>query len=56
MQVTVDIASTDGKLQLRADAVQVLDAGFLRAFDNFDPGKKGRHHLQHNKLSLFSSS
>lgn len=41
-RVTVDIASTDGKLQLRADAVQVLDAGFLRAFDNFDPGKKDK--------------
>ena len=40
-QVSVDIFSTDGKLQLRADAVQVIYAGFLRAFENFDTGNTG---------------
>ena len=42
MQVTVDIASTDGSLQLKADATQVLFPGFLRAFENFDTGATGR--------------
>ena len=41
MQVTVDIASTDGSLQLKADATQVLFPGFLKAFENFDAGATG---------------
>lgn len=41
VQVIVDIASTDGSLQLQANATQVLFPGFLRAFENFDTGATG---------------
>ena len=41
MQVTIDIASTDGSLQLQANATQVLFPGFLRAFENFDTRATG---------------
>lgn len=40
-QVTIDISSADGSLQLKADAVQVLFAGFLKAFESFDTSVKG---------------
>lgn len=41
LQVTVNIGSKDGSLQLRVDASQVLFAGYLRAWDDFKSGKQG---------------
>lgn len=41
MQLSVEITSTDGSLKLRASGSQVVFAGYLKAFENFDTGKEG---------------
>lgn len=39
--MSVQIENADGSLQLKANGTQVLFAGFLRAFQNFDTGTTG---------------
>ena len=41
MQVDVELENADGSLQLKTSAIQVMFAGFLRAFEDFDTGATG---------------
>ncbi len=40
MQVSAEISSADGSLKLRASGTQVLFAGHLKAYEDFDTGKQ----------------
>ncbi len=41
VQLSVEFTSADGSLKLRASGSQVVFAGYLRAFEDFDTGKEG---------------
>ncbi len=41
MQLSVEFTSADGSLKLRASGSQVVFAGYLKAFEDFDTGKEG---------------
>ncbi len=41
MQLSVEFTSADGNLKLRASGSQVVFAGYLKAFEDFDTGKEG---------------
>jgi len=41
MQLSVEFTSVDGSLKLRASGSQVVFAGYLKAFEDFDTGKEG---------------
>ncbi|KAL0040585.1 hypothetical protein WJX77_011670 [Trebouxia sp. C0004] len=40
-QLSVEFTSADGRLKLRASGSQVVFAGYLKAFEDFDTGKEG---------------
>lgn len=40
MQLSVEFTSVDGSLKLRASGSQVVFAGYLKAFEDFDTGKE----------------
>lgn len=41
LQISVEISGEEGKLKLRAAGSQILFAGYLRAFENFNTGQEG---------------